>query len=71
MSDFDRCVTLTRDRMANYVFTCKKGFWSVSAHSCPKARREAEHYFQQYKSDGEYHEIIGGDTQSDVLKKHL
>jgi len=67
MSDFERCVTLSRDEMANYVYTCKKGLWSVSAFSDPKARREAEHYFRQYKSDGEYHDIIGGDDQLTAL----
>ena len=35
-------------------FKCKLGLWSVEAKNPDDAFREAMHYFQQYRSDGEY-----------------
>jgi hypothetical protein len=67
--DFDKCTNLRRLRNANYLFECKKGLWSVECSSLPKARREAAHYFEQYKSDGEYSDTIGGHTVLEVMKK--
>ena len=66
--DFDKCVTVTRNKStANYIFRCKKGLWAVESYSSPKARREAMHYFLQYKADGEYHDLIGGPSIEEVF----
>ena len=64
---FEICVQRSRNKQADYVFTCKKGLWEVVSYSSPKGYREAMHYFQQYKEDGEYHEFIGGPTLLQAL----
>ena len=68
-SDFDKCVNIRRARNADYIFECCKGLWSVQCYSSPKARREAMHYFMQYKDDGEYSDIIGGPTVLERMKE--
>lgn len=56
--DFERCVTLSRDKWFNYVYKCKLGMWSVSGSTSPKAKRHAMHYFRQYYADGEYNNLL-------------
>lgn len=37
-----------------YLFSCKKGMWSVCSPDEARARSEAKYYFTQYWLDGEY-----------------
>lgn len=60
MNDFDKCTTKIIHPSGRTVVICKLGLWSVTAPTELEAISEGIHYFEQYKSDGEYHEIIGG-----------
>jgi len=51
------------------TISCRLGLWSVSGKYGLDLIREAEHYFQQYKSDGEYADILGGEDAASVLLK--
>ena len=70
MDDFERCVT-RKKLSVGYSINCKLNLWSVVAPTRKQAEDEAVHYFEQYKSDGEYSSIIGGDDVLTVLRKML
>jgi len=38
---------------------CKLGLWGVEGPSDMTTINEAMHYFEQYKSDGEYADLLG------------
>jgi hypothetical protein len=67
---FLMCSTSSRDGVY-YKVSCKLGLWSVEGSDCIKVLSEAVHYFEQYRSDGEYHEIIGGPTINEVMMRYL
>lgn len=68
MTQFEQCTEMTGSTSEGRVeIKCKLGFWSVFAPTRELAVREAMHYFSQYRSDGEYHSIIGGKTPAQVL----
>ena len=46
---------------------CKLGFWSVSGRDQKEVVSDARHYFGQYLSDGEYHELVGGKSPLQIL----
>lgn len=52
-----------------YKFECILGLWSVQASNKAKAFQESLHYFEQYKSDGEYYDLIGDVTQQERIKE--
>ena len=56
---FQQCTTQSTDG-DRHVITCNLGLWEVSAPTREQVMREAQHYFMQYKLDGEYSGIIGG-----------
>jgi len=66
-ADFCECTTSARDGFRVSI-SCKLGLWSVEGSDPIAVINEAAHYFSQYKSDGEYHEIIGGPTPMEVLQ---
>lgn len=66
MKQFKNCVDFSQ-RNGWFNYECVRGFWSVESKNQTEALNQAFHYFQQYKSDGEYHLIIGGPTPLDVL----
>ena len=53
------------------TISCKLGLWSVSGKCGLALINEADHYFKQYKEDGEYSSIIGGKSASEVLSEFL
>jgi hypothetical protein len=66
MTELEQCATYRRDGEACTI-ACKLGLWSVTGKYSLSLINEAEHYFQQYKADGEYHELLGGDDPVTVL----
>ena len=66
MNQFDDCVNFKVD--LNYVeVSCKLGLWSVQGVNVSTLTKEALHYWQQYKDDGEYSSIIVGKNVYDTL----
>lgn len=58
-TDLERCATYRR--LGNFcTISCRKGLWEVSGKYSIDLINEAENYFNQYKSDGEYSDILGG-----------
>jgi hypothetical protein len=66
MSELEKCTTYRRDG-SNCTITCNLGLWEVSGNYGLQLINEAEHYFQQYKSDGEYYQIIGGKSPVELM----
>ena len=64
--DYNRCVTKSFvDGL--YTIECKLGLWGVSGSDKKQVSNEAIYYFSQYKDDGEYSSIIGGQSVKDKL----
>ena len=70
MTEMEMCTTYKR-RGNTCTISCKLGLWSVEGRYGLDLINEAEHYFQQYKSDGSYHELIGGDDPVTVLMRSI
>lgn len=68
LDEFARCV---KETTANGItrIKCKLGLWSVDSSDRDFVYLEAFHYWKQYKSDGEYSEIIGGKSVTDTLRE--
>ena len=62
--EFLKCVDASRNKI-----TCKLGLWSVESDDKERLKAEAMHYWRQYRSDGEYHELIGGPTPLEILMR--
>ena len=56
-TDMEKCTVYTR-RGDRCEIKCKFGLWSVEGPFGLALIREAEHYFRQYKEDGEYRELL-------------
>lgn len=56
-TDMEKCTTYKR-RGDRCTISCKLGLWSVEAPYGLALINEATHYFEQYKSDGEYDELL-------------
>jgi len=67
MTDMEKCTTYRRNG-DTCTISCNLGLWSVSGKYGLNLMDEADNYFQQYKSDGEYSSIIGGKTVMENLK---
>ena len=70
MSDLEelrRCSNTKKRKDGLVTIECKLGLWSVDAYHEINAVYGALHYFRQYKSDGEYSSIIGGESVIDNL----
>ena len=70
LSDYKACTTLAVTNGRTYI-SCKLGLWSVNSLCYSTAQRNAQHYFKQYKSDGEYSDIIGGKSVEELLMDEL
>ena len=73
MSDLSQMIKCTKTtRGVDYVsIDCKLGLWGVSAPTKDIAMHQAMHYFLQYRDDGEYSSIIGGESVIEKLTKKL
>ena len=67
MNDFDKCTVKKERKNGKTTIDCKLGLWGVEAPSAKMAMREAVYYFEQYKEDGEYSSILGGESVFDKL----
>ena len=73
-SEFRSCIKVVdrisvRTGIFMFEIKCVLGFWGVECASYDAALMEAFYYWQQYKADGEYYKIIGGDSPTEVLLK--
>jgi len=66
MTELKMCTTCIQDGDICTI-SCKLGLWEVTGSYSLELINEAMRYFQQYKSDGEYFEIIGGKSPVEVL----
>ncbi len=62
----EKCTTYRRSG-DTCTIKCNLGLWSVSGPYSLKLINEASHYFEQYKADGEYSEILGGQSVIEKL----
>jgi hypothetical protein len=70
LRDYKACTNIvTHGGRTNIA--CKLGLWSVNSLCYSTAQREAQRYFNQYKSDGEYSSIIGGKSVDDLFWESL
>ena len=65
-NDIEKCTTYKRVGDVCTI-SCNLGLWSVSGGYGLALINEADHYFEQYKSDGEYSSIIGGKNVAETL----
>ncbi len=70
MEDFKRCTASLFDG-DQLDISCKLGLWSVCGEDKDAVQDEALHYFRQYKSDGEYSSILGGESVTEKLIKKI
>ena len=70
MTDIEKCTTYKRvgDKC---TISCNLGLWEVSGKYGLPLMNEASHYFEQYKADGEYSEILGGENAADAFLNRL
>ena len=69
LSQFTRCIDESVDDDGRVSLSCKFGLWEVSSLDSDSVYLEAFHYWMQYKDDGEYSSIIGGESVIDKLAK--
>ena len=69
-TDIEKCAIYKRtgDRCS---ISCKLGLWEVEGPYGLALMNEADHYFEQYRADGEYHKILGGESPADILMRSL
>jgi hypothetical protein len=65
---FSKCTRFSSDGDVLTV-SCKLGLWSASGEDYCLVVDEALHYFKQYRDDGEYYNIIGGESPINKLTK--
>lgn len=70
VSDFCKCVD---EKLEDGVTTieCKMGLWSASSIDEKFVFIEAFHYWKQYKEDGEYSSILGGESATEKLTNQI
>lgn len=56
-TDMEKCC-IYRRRGDRCEIKCRLGFWSVEGPYSLQLINEANHYFQQYRADGEYDELL-------------
>jgi hypothetical protein len=69
ITDFSRCTHTGFGFDGELVVSCKLGLWSVSGKDRLVVMGHASYYFKQYKEDGEYYNIIGGESPINKLTK--
>ena len=55
---FRKCVDVSHEN-GTYEIECKLGLWSVSSKNVVDLLNQAINYWVQYRSDGEYKDILG------------
>jgi len=70
MEDFKKCTNTVFDGDM-WDIECKLGLWGVIGEDKDKVEGEALHYFRQYKEDGEYYKILGGESPAEKLAKAI
>lgn len=70
MEDFKKCTNTVFDGDM-WDIECKLGLWGVTGEDKDEVEDEALYYFRQYKEDGEYYEILGGESPDDKLIKAM
>lgn len=70
MSEFESCIK-RKALDCTYRIDCIFGLWGVEGDSKTLVESEAFHYWQQYKMDGEYYMILGGESPADKLCKSI
>ena len=68
LEKFSMCVDST-EKDGRTSIKCKLGLWSVEASDSDRVYIDAFHYWRQYKADGEYHSLIGGDDPKAILAR--
>ena len=68
MNEFEKCTICKHDE-DRYIIECKKGLWAVEGPYMKQIINEAMHYFNQYKADGEYSEILGSKSGAELLSE--
>lgn len=58
MTDMEKCTIYKREG-SRCTISCRLGNWSVEGPYGLALMDEARHYFEQYKADGEYDELLG------------
>lgn len=66
LEDFVRCVNET-EVDGRVSIECKLGLWSVESADSDRVYLDAFHYWRQYHDDGEYYQILGGESPSQKL----
>ena len=69
-NDFNKCTAFLKFMDGRTEIICRLGLWSVRGLDEAAVISNAIHYFEQYKSDGEYSSILGGDDVMTVLNKN-
>ena len=69
--EFQKCTVVIKHRCGRTAINCKLGLWGVDAPTLQQAVDEAKCYFSQYKLDGEYSSIIGGESVVEKLTQKL
>ena len=70
VDEFKACTVKKKHKYGRTEIQCKLGLWDVDAYHEINAVAEAMRYFRQYKSDGEYNHIIGGESAVDKLMRN-
>ena len=58
MTEMEKCCTYKRNGDRCEI-KCRLGLWAVDGKYGLALINEASHYFEQYKSDGEYDALLG------------
>ena len=69
MTELEQCANYSRSGK-QCTISCKLGLWEVNGTFGLALINEASNYFEQYKKDGEYSSILGGESVIDVLTKN-
>ena len=69
LESFNKCTTKKELKGGRTEIKCKLGLWSVDGYESINVMCEAMNYFRQYKDDGEYSSIIGGESVTEKLRK--
>ena len=66
MEEFNACTIYSRSD-TRCTIACKMGLWKVTGEYGLSLINEAMHYWRQYRADGEYSSILGGNTAAEVF----
>lgn len=70
IEDFKKCTNTVFDG-DEWDISCIIGLWGVSGGCKDMVQDEALHYFRQYRDDGEYYNVLGGKSPTEILCEKL